>query len=101
MAPTPPQTRKDIGMEGVVAKWYAANTGKTLEEFTKLARLVRSQIPPGRVLDVAAGPGYFSIELAKLGEYSIAGLDISRTFVEFADALLGTILRLSVSAARR
>src|ERR1022692_2009630 len=29
-------------------------------------------------------PGYFSIELAKLGPYSIAGLDISHTFVELA-----------------
>jgi ubiquinone/menaquinone biosynthesis C-methylase UbiE len=37
------------------------------------------------VLEVAPGPGYFSIELAKLGSYSITGLDISRTFVEIAD----------------
>ena len=44
-----------------------------------------SQLPPGSaVLEVAPGPGYFSIELAKLGAYSITGLDISHTFVEIA-----------------
>jgi len=37
------------------------------------------------VLEVAPGPGYFCIELAKLGQYSISGLDISHTFVEIAN----------------
>ena len=36
------------------------------------------------MLEVAPGPGYFCIELAKLGAYSITGLDISHTFVEIA-----------------
>jgi ubiquinone/menaquinone biosynthesis C-methylase UbiE len=72
-------------MEGMVAKWYATNTGRTLDEFTRLARRVADQLPPGSaVLEVAPGPGYFSIELAKLGPYSITGVDISRTFVEMA-----------------
>jgi ubiquinone/menaquinone biosynthesis C-methylase UbiE len=72
-------------MEGMVAKWYTTNTGKALDEFTKLARRVASQLPgDSRVLEVAPGPGYFSIELAKLGSYSITGLDISHTFVEIA-----------------
>jgi ubiquinone/menaquinone biosynthesis C-methylase UbiE len=72
-------------MEGMVAKWYAANTGKTLAEFTKLAQRIGTQLPSGgSVLDVAPGPGYFSIELAKLGPYSVTGLDISHTFVEIA-----------------
>ena len=72
-------------MEGRVAKWYAANTGKTLDEFTKLAQRIASQLPPGSsLLEVAPGPGYFSIELAKLAPYSITGLDISHTFVEIA-----------------
>jgi ubiquinone/menaquinone biosynthesis C-methylase UbiE len=72
-------------MEGMVAKWYATNTGRTLDEFTKLARRIANQLAPGNaVLEVAPGPGYFSIELAKLGPYSITGLDISHTFVEMA-----------------
>jgi ubiquinone/menaquinone biosynthesis C-methylase UbiE len=72
-------------MEGMVAKWYTTNTGKTLDEFTKLAQRIADQIPPGSsVLEVAPGPGYFCIELAKFGPYSITGLDISHTFVEIA-----------------
>jgi 2-polyprenyl-3-methyl-5-hydroxy-6-metoxy-1,4-benzoquinol methylase len=79
MASPLPQAHKDIGMEGMVAKWYAANTGNSLDEFTKLAQRIGSQLPPrGAVLDVAPGPGYFSIELAKLGSYAITGLDISK-----------------------
>jgi ubiquinone/menaquinone biosynthesis C-methylase UbiE len=80
-----PKSHKDRGMEGMVAKWYSTNTGKSLDEFTKLARRLAGQLPSGsRVLEVAPGPGYFCIELVKLGSYSITGLDISRTFVEIA-----------------
>ena len=72
-------------MEGMVAKWYATNTGAT-DAFTKLATQIASQLPHGStVLEVAPGPGYFCIELAKLGPYSITGLDISHTFVEIAN----------------
>src|SRR6202161_1258848 len=85
MAPALPKPHKDRGMEGMVAKWYTTNTGKTLDEFAKLARRIANQLPRGStVLEVAPGPGYFCIELAKLGAYSITGLDISHTFVEIA-----------------
>jgi ubiquinone/menaquinone biosynthesis C-methylase UbiE len=78
---------KGWGMEGAVAKWYAALTKKSLEVFKALARRTAEQIPPqSRVLEVAPGPGYFAIELAKLGNYQITGLDISETFVEIARA---------------
>jgi ubiquinone/menaquinone biosynthesis C-methylase UbiE len=90
MAPALPKAHKDRGMEGMVAKWYTTNTGKTLDEFTKLARRVADQLPLGSaVLEVAPGPGYFCVELAKLaltttGPYVITGLDISHTFVDIA-----------------
>jgi ubiquinone/menaquinone biosynthesis C-methylase UbiE len=85
MTPALPKPHKDRGMEGMVAKWYTTNTGQSLAEFSKLARRVADQLPPGStVLEVAPGPGYFCIELAKLGAYSITGLDISHTFVEIA-----------------
>jgi len=72
-------------MEGMVAKWYTSNTGQSLGEFIKLAKRIANQLPGGStVLEVAPGPGYFCIELAKLGTYSITGLDISHTFVEIA-----------------
>lgn len=76
---------KGIGMEGGMARWYASMTRKTLEHFTALARRVADEVPRGsRVLEVAPGPGYFAIELAKIGAYQITGLDISRTFIEIA-----------------
>jgi ubiquinone/menaquinone biosynthesis C-methylase UbiE len=72
-------------MEGAVAKWYASLTKKAMEDFRALARRAAAQIPAGgNVLEVAPGPGYFAIELAKLGDYRISGLDISATFVEIA-----------------
>jgi ubiquinone/menaquinone biosynthesis C-methylase UbiE len=81
---------RGLGMEGLTAKWYAGLTRKSIEDFKALARRVAAELPPGsRVLEVAPGPGYFAIELAKLGAaipggYRITGLDISRTFVEIA-----------------
>ena len=78
---------KGFGMEGAVAKWYAGLTKKSLEDFRALARRTAEQIPlHSKVLEVAPGPGYFAIELAKLGDYEIAGLDISETFVDIARA---------------
>ena len=76
---------KGIGMEGWIAKWYAANTRKRLEDFRALARRVAGQLAPGsKVLELAPGPGYFAIELAKLSSYQITGLDIRKSFVEIA-----------------
>lgn len=68
-----------------MAKWYAANTADLMNEYSDLARRVASELPQAsRVLEVAPGPGYFCIELARLGSYSITGMDISRTFVNMA-----------------
>jgi len=76
---------RGLGMEGFIAKWYASLTRKSLDDFKTLAREVAAQLPPNAVvLEVAPGPGYFAIELAKLGNYRITGLDISQTFVEIA-----------------
>lgn len=81
-----PRRRRDSGMEGMVAKWYAANTGEMMKEYVELARRVSEQLAPGAsVLEVAPGPGYFCIELAKRGRYAIMGLDISHTFVKMAE----------------
>lgn len=38
------------------------------------------------VLEVAPGPGYFAVELARLDDFEITGLDISYTFVDIARA---------------
>jgi ubiquinone/menaquinone biosynthesis C-methylase UbiE len=76
---------KGLPMTGFLARWYAKNTGKDLEPFRKEAQGVAAQVPSGsHVLEVAPGPGYFALELAKLGSYHIVGLDISQTFVRIA-----------------
>jgi ubiquinone/menaquinone biosynthesis C-methylase UbiE len=76
---------KGVGMEGFIARWYARNTAK--RDFGKCAELVTSQVAKGAsILEVAPGPGYLAILLAKLGVYKVVGLDISQTFVEIATA---------------
>jgi ubiquinone/menaquinone biosynthesis C-methylase UbiE len=72
-------------MEGAVARWYARNTGNR-DRQKAAAEVVSSQLAPGSsVLEVAPGPGYLAIELARAG-YRVVGLDISRTFIEIANA---------------
>ncbi len=84
MAHTSVKGYKGLGMEGFVARWYAATTRKDLQQFQILARRVADELPAGaKVLEVAPGPGYFAIALAKLGR-EVTGLDISHTFVELA-----------------
>lgn len=76
---------KGLGMEGSIAKWYAKTTHRDLAEFKALARRMAASLPDGaNVLEIAPGPGYFAIELAKIGKYKITGIDISKTFVEIA-----------------
>jgi len=56
-----------------------------MEDFRRQARTAAEHLSSGcNVLEVAPGPGFFAIELAKLGAFKITGLDISRTFVEIA-----------------
>jgi ubiquinone/menaquinone biosynthesis C-methylase UbiE len=75
----------DRGIEGLAAKWYAANTGEMMKEYVDLARRIADEVPEGNaVLEVAPGPGYFCIELARLGSYAITGVDISHTMVSIA-----------------
>ena len=76
---------KGLPMEGIIATWYAKTTLKDLKRHQFMARQLVEKIPEnGKVLEIAPGPGYFCIELAKLGKYQITGLDISKTFVEIA-----------------
>ncbi len=75
---------KGIAMEGFIATWYA-KTARRDEEFRMWASRVSEAVAAGsHVLEVAPGPGYLSVELAKLDKYQVTGLDVSRSFVEFA-----------------
>src|SRR5262249_58924285 len=76
---------KGLPMEGMVATWYAKNTAKLNADFKDCTRRIADGLTPGaRVLELAPGPGYLAVELAKLGPYRITGLDISRSFVRMA-----------------
>jgi ubiquinone/menaquinone biosynthesis C-methylase UbiE len=79
------QARKFATMEGWLARWYAHTRGHDMADFRAQAHKVAQRLSPGAdVLEVAPGPGYFAIELARLGAFRIVGLDISRSFVAIA-----------------
>ena len=76
---------KGIALEGMLATWYARNTAKLHEDFKSCARRIALRLPQrAKVLEVAPGPGYLAVELARLGPYQITGVDISRSFVDMA-----------------
>ena len=76
---------KSLPMEGMIATWYARNTAGAAAEFAAdAARIAKRLQPDSRVLEIAPGPGYLSVALARLGPYQVSGLDISRSFVRIA-----------------
>jgi ubiquinone/menaquinone biosynthesis C-methylase UbiE len=76
---------KGKGMEGWLARWYARTRRNDMEDFRREAKAAAARLQRGSdVLEVAPGPGFFAIELARLGDFKITGLDVSRTFVEIA-----------------
>ena len=75
---------KGIGMEGGMARWYDKTTRRDMPEFVRLAARIAAIAPaPAAVLEVAPGPGFLSIELARRG-LDVSAADISKTFVEIA-----------------
>lgn len=75
---------KGMGMEGSIARWYDRTTRKDMPEFEALAARIAALAPAhGAVLEVAPGPGFLAIELAKRG-LRLSALDISKTFVDLA-----------------
>jgi ubiquinone/menaquinone biosynthesis C-methylase UbiE len=72
---------KGVGMEGPIASWYARNTASAVPDMRRTAGEIAARLDTGdRVLEVAPGPGYLAIELARLG-LSVSAIDISRSFV--------------------
>lgn len=87
MNPGPQRPHKGRGMEGWIARWYTRTRSRDMEDFRRQAQAAAERLRSGsQVLEVAPGPGFFSIELARLGNFKITGLDISRTFVDIAAA---------------
>jgi ubiquinone/menaquinone biosynthesis C-methylase UbiE len=78
---------KGTSMEGFIARWYAKNTATNMAGFRAEAADLAAKLKDGAVvLEIAPGPGYLAIEMAKRGPFRIAGVDISKTFVEIASA---------------
>ena len=76
---------KGAGMEGWVARWYTRTRRNDMAEYRQQAGAIAVRLPAGcDLLEVAPGPGFFAVELLKLGDFKIAGLDISHTLVEIA-----------------
>ena len=74
-------------MEGPVARWYAKvrRSGSQIEAYRRQAAQLTKGLPEGAaILEVAPGPGYLAIELARQGRFHVTGLDISHTFVQIA-----------------
>jgi ubiquinone/menaquinone biosynthesis C-methylase UbiE len=75
---------KGMGMEGSTARWYDRTARKDMPEIKALAQRIASTVSPAaQVLEVAPGPGFLSIELARRGLH-VRAVDISKTFVEIA-----------------
>lgn len=76
---------RGMSMEGGIANWYARLTHKDMPEFEQLAQTLTQDLSPdSRILEIAPGPGYLAVAMAKLGPYKITGLDISQSFVRMA-----------------
>ena len=85
MASTHSKPWKGPGMEGWTARWYTRTRRNDMEDFRRQAKSVAARLRAGcDVLEVAPGPGFFAIELAKMGDFKITGLDASHTFVGIA-----------------
>ncbi len=74
-------------MEGAVAHWYTRVRGTKSQVETSRAQAAQLTygLPDGaKVLEVAPGPGFLAVEMARSGRLRVTGLDISHTFVQIA-----------------
>lgn len=74
--------KRDIPITGFMAKWYDKNTrASRILEMKRYADLVSEVTAKGaQVLEVAPGPGFLAIELAKRG-FVVTGVELSEDFV--------------------
>lgn len=76
---------KGLAMEGMIAKWYTKLQKNDLDEYKNSAKIVVEKLKDGDfVLELASGPGYLAIEISKIGNFKVYGLDISKTFVQIS-----------------
>ena len=77
---------KHLGFDGGKAQKYDSMSRENrMTEFQQEAREIASWLKPGSVvLDVGSGPGYLAIEIAKLGDFKVSGLDVSGAAIDIA-----------------
>jgi ubiquinone/menaquinone biosynthesis C-methylase UbiE len=77
---------KGVGMNGFIARQYDKSARRDMAELyrTWAAKLAEGVKDGSNVLEIAPGPGYLAIELAKRRNLKIVGLDVSETFVAIA-----------------
>lgn len=77
------------GIEGYFAVKYAEwaeNSDIMREEYRRIARQAASEVQAGQALEIGPGPGFISLELAKLlPGIDVIGLDLSETMIEMAE----------------
>jgi ubiquinone/menaquinone biosynthesis C-methylase UbiE len=81
-----PYRPQALGMEGPIARWYARirGTAPQLAAVQRQAAQLTAGLPEdARILEVAPGPGYLAVEMARLG-FDVTGVDLSATFVQLA-----------------
>jgi ubiquinone/menaquinone biosynthesis C-methylase UbiE len=74
-----------LTMEGPVARWYTRLRGTESQRaaYRKQAVDLTNALAEGAaVLELAPGPGFLAVEIARLGRHPVSALDVSRTFVE-------------------
>jgi ubiquinone/menaquinone biosynthesis C-methylase UbiE len=77
-----PKPVRGKNMEGFIATLYAKNTAPVIPQFEAEARRYAAILQPGaEVLEVAPGPGYLAVALAKAGDFRVSALDYSHAFV--------------------
>ena len=70
--------------KGPVARWYDHTARRDLAEIKALAARIAALVPANSdILEIAPGPGFLSIELARSG-LNVRAVDISKTFVDIA-----------------
>jgi ubiquinone/menaquinone biosynthesis C-methylase UbiE len=75
------------GIEGLFAHRYDefARSPISMSHYRRVAAEVAQRVQSGKILEIGPGPGYISIEIAKLlPRAESIGLDVSQTMVEIA-----------------
>ncbi len=77
---------KGRAMDGFIARQYDKSARRYMAALyrTWAERLSEGIADGSSVLEIASGPGYLAIELARRQNVTISGLDISQTFVDIA-----------------